>query len=479
MLDIPLDFWSIYTGKALRQLSRAPYEGCAFPLVRTLLIDIAVNSQDNNDYPAESDEDSQTGTEDCSAKKRRVYPPETRASIMAFVLRLKEMAPMVHELRVKPTVATERLLNLRNPHVVYLVQQLFSTFEPTTWTMGDTDLPDHCIDFESVSNLVHAHITVFRESASVIPLVFRSAHTLQTLHIRSNIALEIPGLIRDQDSGKYMDYPRLRKLTMDLPYVSSASQNLAFGDAAPFPSLQKLSICNYYPFNDDVVFRGNSSTLEFLEVALYPATVAMLKKHIFTSTSHPKLQCVKAEPLDGHTSSTFATAAAYMAFVLSIAPNASVRVFSGLLDYDELLLPVLTLLGNHPSIQVLSMPDMQLSFWDVISLIKLLPLLSDLQSFAPIIGELPQGVDVADLPKYVFLNFAPMGERFRCWHFEHYNNDYDESAMCVLLLALVCPSYVFADVNYWHRKPFTRALKKIMEPGFCQYAPWLQLLLSE
>ncbi|KAJ2328354.1 hypothetical protein GGI00_004216, partial [Coemansia sp. RSA 2681] len=200
VLDLSLDLWSIYRGKAFRQLSSDPYDGCAFPLARKLSIDIALNSQDSNDYPAESDDDS-------SVEKRKICPQEAVANIAAFVSRLKEMMPMVGKVSMSCTTAVEKLLSRRDARAMRFAQQLFNNLEVTTVVMDDRDSLDCCIDLEPVSNLVDIHFTVFCEPTAVIPLARRSAQTLQTLYIYSNVALCYSELIRDPSSGNCAEYP--------------------------------------------------------------------------------------------------------------------------------------------------------------------------------------------------------------------------------------------------------------------------------
>ncbi|KAJ2440586.1 hypothetical protein GGF42_007575, partial [Coemansia sp. RSA 2424] len=338
VLDISLDLWSIYTGKALRQISSDPYDGCAFPLARTLSVNIALNSQDSNDYPAESDDD-------CSAEKRDIRPQEAVANIAAFVSRLKEMMPMVGKVSMSCTTAVEKLLSRRDARAMRFSQQLFNALEVTTVVMDDRDSLDCCIGLEPVSNLVDIHFTVFCESTAVIPLARRSAQTLQTLYIHSNVALCYSELICDPSSGNCVEYPRLHRLTIIGDHDSAALRKLAFSGAVPFPNLRHLCIDGGYPFDDEVLFRGNSSTLEYLEVALHPATVAMFKRlNVFTPTSHSKLQCVNIASLVRHAPVPFATANAYMEFMLSIAPGAAVRTISDLFDFDGALWPALALL---------------------------------------------------------------------------------------------------------------------------------------
>ncbi|KAJ2349374.1 hypothetical protein GGH92_002555 [Coemansia sp. RSA 2673] len=73
-LEIRFHIWDIDTGKAFLQLSRAPHDGCAFPLVRELAFDFRFF------------DDSQLGD-------YVNLPPEINANILAFVQQVKEMVP--------------------------------------------------------------------------------------------------------------------------------------------------------------------------------------------------------------------------------------------------------------------------------------------------------------------------------------------------------------------------------------------------
>ncbi|KAJ2459586.1 hypothetical protein GGF42_001379 [Coemansia sp. RSA 2424] len=133
------------------------------------------------------------------------------------------------------------------------------------------------------------------------------------------------------------------------------------------------------------------------------------------------------------------------------------------------------------SIQVLYIPDVLLSIWDALDLIKSLPLLSDLLAAAPTLDKPPQGSNMIELPEYVRSTYAPMGVRFRCWHIGYNGFDnYQELATCMLLLALAFPNFDYVAVDHSNRKPFMKAMReKIAELGFCKYAPRLQRLLFD
>ncbi|KAJ1670531.1 hypothetical protein GGF38_001459, partial [Coemansia sp. RSA 25] len=148
-----------------------------------------------------------------------------------------------------------------------------------------------------------------------------------------------------------------------------------------------------YPFGDDVLFRGNAATLEYLKIVLDSELVAMLKqRNIFTPTSHPKLKCVNIKLCSSDASGVFPAAPEYLQFALSIAPRASALAIPFLSSFGSTLTAELEMLGNHNSIQVLSLYRTTLSFWDIVNLIRSLPLLSDLKTGLPTMDKLPQGL---------------------------------------------------------------------------------------
>ncbi|KAJ2770959.1 hypothetical protein GGI18_005124, partial [Coemansia linderi] len=79
-IAIDLDEQTVYSGKALSMLSQAPYSGCAFPLGRTLILALVLDE----------DEDSTTNQ------------AVARVNIGALVQRIKQMAPNVAKIGVRP-----------------------------------------------------------------------------------------------------------------------------------------------------------------------------------------------------------------------------------------------------------------------------------------------------------------------------------------------------------------------------------------
>ncbi|KAJ2813665.1 hypothetical protein H4S07_000510 [Coemansia furcata] len=169
----------------------------------------------------------------------------------------------------------------------------------------------------------------------------------------------------------------------------------------------------------------------------------------------------------------------YLQLALRIAPGASVRVMPDMSWPVQRIPSVLSAIGEYASIQVLYMKDMDLTIWDAITLIKSLPLLSDLCTQAPMLGILPLDAENEDLHDYVCRTYAPMGERFRCWKVIIAGDiDFKMLATCMLLLALICPNFDYAAVDKDNRERFMEAMRnKINEPKLHQHAPRLRRLL--
>ncbi|KAJ2064609.1 hypothetical protein GGI17_000936 [Coemansia sp. S146] len=389
---------------------------------------------------------------------------------------------MVIEIDVTPVGDADKLLERRNILVIDLSLQLFEIVEKHTMITRGSDSLAKYMDLEPIRDLVHIEYFMDEFFMDVMPLITRNARTLQFLDINVSGA-DVNAFVRDPDGGGYLEYPHMHTLKIRSICDRVPSQEAIFKDVVPFPRLLRLSV-RPSPHADDVLFRGNAGTLEYLEVRLIPETVSMLRKYkVFTPTSHPKLQCVEIHQTPARLRNTFATVAEYMQFVLSIAPEASVQVTHGLDKHPKDRSLALSMLKDHDCIQALSLPGTTLTLWEAISLVKSLPLLSDLHVPSLTVGELPQGVSMATFPGYVRATFAPMGKRFRCWHTHTYRSrkvDYIEIATCMLLLALICPNFDYAAIDKRHREPFMKAMQeKINEPEFSQNAPRLERLLLD
>ncbi|KAJ2899381.1 hypothetical protein IWW38_001003 [Coemansia aciculifera] len=331
------------------------------------------------------------------------------------------------------------------------------------------------IDIGAVSGLVNLSCFVEDISDDILRLIRRNAPTLQYLKLYPRIRSGSSGLICDADNGEYIGYI----MAQGFASKDTVARALLFKDAVPFPALWRLILKIRYLFEDDTMFRCNASTLESLDVGLDRLTVSTLQSHaVFMPTSYSKVHCVKVGHYGDLVPSTLVTAAECARFVLSIAPKAAVREMHDAFT-NAAVMPVFSSDGNHTCIQVLALPRPSLTFWDVVTLVKSLPLLTDLYTSPPMIGQPPTGVTMDRMPAYMRSSYALLDERLRCWHFMmHIFGDDDEVVMCVLPMALACSNFTYAAPSIGRRRSLMEKIEKtITTDGFKHYAPRLRCLL--
>ncbi|KAJ2458913.1 hypothetical protein GGF42_001780 [Coemansia sp. RSA 2424] len=460
-LSIDLQEASIYTGAALKILSRAPDDGCVFPVVQVLtVLIVADEGHDKNAYT------------DISWQV-------VGANIDAFVDRIAAMVPTLKEIRVRYD-NIQSLSKVNRLYIDCVVPELLRLAKRIEYRDCGEAAVLPTFDVGGICDLTHVKCNYAGDSSRFFQLARQSAQTLQTLDLYIERNIQTARLIQNDD-GSYVTYPQLVSLRLCLPWwmFSKGEIRPVFSsDVVPFPSLRRIYSVLFYPFSDDTLFRGNAATLERLQINLGAPTVAMLRRYsVFTPTSHPKLWHVKIEFDDCLIPDAFDTAEEGVAFSLSIGPGASVRELAG--DRYTYVPAIASFyLGDHASIQMLVLPWAELSLWDVIALIKSLPLLSELHCRPPHLGEIPAGVPQDDLPAYVCTHYAPVGKQFRYWHLNALESSkLTESATCVLLLALVCPSFDYPAIFCSGSWAFKLAMEEaIASDMFKEHAPRLRRL---
>ncbi|KAJ2029725.1 hypothetical protein H4S03_007344 [Coemansia sp. S3946] len=418
-LKIELSMPGIYSGQTLKLLSRGPYNGCAFPLVRSLTFTFIPPPWRRRNYIV--------------ASRLR-----TNTNISALVQRIKVMAPRLD----KVNVAVHEYSPYRSQSTIQdfssLVSQLFQLASRIEYNTHIETTPMD-LQLDNIRNLVHINCTCFNSS--------------------NEAATDISGLVQDSD-GNYAEYPCLRTLKLKCPRRLRLSQRPVFGGVSFFPRLQRLVIKADYPFGDDTLFRGNAATLEDLSMRMDPEMVAMFKEYdVFSPSRHLKLRCVEVGNMRSLIPNPFATSVEYTQYVLDMAPGASVLVIYGV-PANQTFQPVLSLLGEHTSIRVLRLPFTSMCLWDALVLIKSLPLLTHLHTMSISLGAMPAGVNLDMLPMYMCSTYTSMCKRFRRWSVEYSEKDPSKDTVtCVLLLALVCPNFDHSALEYRLHGSFMAQMK--------------------
>ncbi|KAJ2040450.1 hypothetical protein H4S04_007913, partial [Coemansia sp. S16] len=217
-------------------------------------------------------------------------------------------------------------------------------------------------------------------------------------------------------------------------------------------------------------------------------TCQVLCEHkVFTPTSHPNLQCIKVEHLsddmdygfDSSDSSDFSDSfVKCLQFAHGIAPEASIRSIARLVDRDWIPL-TLNLLREHVLMQVLYLPDTRLLLSEVIGLIKVLPLLSDLLCKSTRLDISDKDLASKECEAHLHSLSDLKRERFRCWRLDHSEGDsFEETAICVLTVASTCPNFNHVALPKSEHSEFMMVLEETIEiDRFKQDSPRLRRLL--
>ncbi|KAJ2683385.1 hypothetical protein IWW39_005533 [Coemansia spiralis] len=389
------------------------------------------------------------------------------------------MAPNVNEIEVRrPDDYTSRFL-ISEPCYEIFVAQLLQLVGCIQHGAKTTKLFLANIKLNAIGNLAHIKCEVEYCGKSFIELARLSSETLESLIIGPYNGYMSPQFALDKDRGSVV-YPRLHTLKLSNHLSNKEMLYPVSTNVMPFLSLRILKLKNECTFGDDVFFRGNSATLEVLDSHLSSVAMAVIRHlSVFTPTSHPKLRsvrfCSPYELVPEH----FATKAEALKFALQIGPAATTRDISMYLNGAELTHPLIQL-GGLDSIQYLSLSHSKLELWDIIVLIKALPMMSDL-SVEPLgIGPLPDDVTLHELPDYMVSTYALMGERFRCWHLIYHDEmDHAEKVRCVFLVALVCPNLTRVTYPWESLDLFVDTMEDEVDSDlFIDYEPRLRHLID-
>ncbi|KAJ2840428.1 hypothetical protein FBU31_000424 [Coemansia sp. 'formosensis'] len=454
---IELDMWDVCTGVALESLPRTTYKDGLFPHVRVikLIFDCFCESGDMS-----------------------ALPPDAQTNAVSFVRRIRQMAPSASKIEMETDVmfgASSDELQMRLSSLLAQLFRLATRVKHFSYERGIT----HDRQMELVCNLVHLNCDIRGDGISYMRLARQCALTLQSLAMGCTQNGSIIDLIQDSNND-YVEYPQLLSLKHSVWKRSTPLELPIFSGTIPFPCLKRLLFKTDYPFGDNTPFRGNAGSLELLSLTLDHLTLSTLQRFkVFTPTSHPMLQCVDITLSDNVEPAHLTTMTDLARFSLSIGPGAPVRKIDDF-ENDEIAWPqILPLLGTYNSIQVLVLAKLPPTLWDTITLIRSLPLLSELHTQMLKLGEMPVDVNLAQLPAYVILHYPAMGKRFRFWNIVEYTREIsNETVHCVLLLALICPNFDYATLQNYNYHWFTVKMKAIMLTDvYKQYATRLQRLL--
>ncbi|KAI8321808.1 hypothetical protein GQ54DRAFT_311433 [Martensiomyces pterosporus] len=245
------------------------------------------------------------------------------------------------------------------------------------------------VSLEAMTSLVHTvtglrHIRLaFRTISDIhVDLVRRNSLTLESIHLSEIDSRHCLRLLIQQDaqgSNKPMVYPNVRTLEVGTDCLYYLNQRtLPLG--VPFPSLVSLNCMHAYPFANDVLLRGNSTTLESISLCVDERTLGMFAKTDLFSDSndnaYPVLRRVRIYSTDY---SRYVLPADRMPDVLRMTLCVPEGVQCLELDALRGAAPdsVISAIHNAPisrrNLRVLGIPHIKFSLAGLVELVQMLP----------------------------------------------------------------------------------------------------------
>ncbi|KAJ2255728.1 hypothetical protein GGI13_001478 [Coemansia sp. RSA 455] len=236
---------------------------------------------------------------------------------------------------------------------------------------------------------------------------------------------------------------------------------------------------SYYQLGDDVMFRGNSDTLEKLELRLDAEDVDILNGSPVFNSEFKSLRKVFIGDSYNRGNLTQAPMPTMNKLICNLVANARKLALScetpvsGLIDLTRSSC-------RFKNIQELVMSDNKSSICDILRLLKALPVLSKLECN---IDDLDSGFKLLtddELPDYVASNFGNAGKHLHTWLLPHIRGERSINiADYVMLLAIACPRLksvetLCIDSHSYH----TRVTEASRSGPFSKYASRLNQLLN-
>ncbi|KAJ2057188.1 hypothetical protein GGI17_005794 [Coemansia sp. S146] len=234
-------------------VTRSQYENMSFPSAKTLVLNISKTTRAVKPI---------FGTVNSSTYFTPVAATDVE-KVTNFARSLLQLSPAITD-----AIVSTRSIDDKEPNS----SQLYNTLVSELCRGSVKSLQVHSgleasimsIDI-CVSGLASIKQGLFMASAPFAELAYLNMGTLESLEIKIVAEANWRALIygSTETLAVYSNLKRLALTVNDVPYTETW---VAIEALAPFPVLSALDVCGGYPFDDDLLFRGNGDTLKSLRL---------------------------------------------------------------------------------------------------------------------------------------------------------------------------------------------------------------------
>ncbi|KAJ2079003.1 hypothetical protein GGI09_007975 [Coemansia sp. S100] len=255
----------------------------------------------------------------------------------------------------------------------------------------------------------------------------------------------------------------------------------AIEDAEPFPVLSTLKVSGGYPFEDDLLFKGNGRTLQNLHVPF-----SALAKGIFgrfgvfkrSGVSRMKRVCTDAATAADKKYVVAKPDTLIEAQVHSILRVSSSLVIMGDTDECHIYLAIYAA-PTMAFLRHLEFATLVLDASHIFQVIAALPSLYSLTCKTSGCGPDIEAIPESERPRDLYTKYYPLSYKFGSLHVtDVVSASTEDVAHLAMLLAVVCPSFRTANVLPALRREFSREVAwSMLNAAYQPYADSLRSLI--
>ncbi|KAJ2396421.1 hypothetical protein GGF41_008605, partial [Coemansia sp. RSA 2531] len=196
--------------------------------------------------------------------------------------------------------------------------------------------------------------------------------------------------------------------------LAYSKERIMAPSTVPFPELESLRINMPYPFADDVLFRGNSTTLKDLDFKIDTDSVHLLYDSGVFANKRRKLRTLTLSK-DSRTHGIYLLSETILSNYLRDLINPARKL---VISYLLLLKPIIAAAIANCSfmnVQVLSVGSEQLHFYDILCLLKVFPALVKFTCGIEGLGSELEHIAAENLPDYIASTYKLTGKCLQVW----------------------------------------------------------------
>ncbi|KAJ2750004.1 hypothetical protein GGI19_005351 [Coemansia pectinata] len=445
---VPLYLWKdMCDGAFCEALSTIQYENLSFPAANALIL--LLSKATDNDVSTTA---VTTKEKVVNFARSLMYLAPVARSVSLRLLSLCELEPNYEQLY--DALVSE----LYRGKITSLdVRNRLNQVEPTS--LGHFSLSISLLGVSGLTSIAHGSDV---SCAPFSRLAYLNATTLKKLDIE--IAEEMNWLDLIYGGTEVLTvYSELESLSLrvvDVPYTTTWA---AIEDVAPFPLLSTLYLSGGYPFDDDLVFRGNGGTLQNLQIPF--STIArnimgrfnVLKRSGVTRMNRIYIGEVTERDRE------FVEGNAEVPIEQQI--HRMVEMVATLkLDEDTTDFRMFYAMHDAPSTATLQHLELHNVRHMTSNLIKVLSAIPSLVSCSCNLYELGPSIDeipADERPSRLRTKYYPMGSNFKTWRLLRVDNKdapIDVTVYSSMLLAVLCPNFRQVDLPLNLRNDFGRKI---------------------